>query len=299
MTKKGWVKAGLATTLAVLIGMVVLIESGVLVRWMATPSDWEPEPMADLEMECGTEDTPIPWTYCVHRTPGSTSRDLVVHFHGRRGTARWWNDKTYYTGSLYEHWRSVDAPPPAVVSISFGPLWVLLGDTSLAFEAVLERSQERAAEFAGHDFERTMLVGESMGGYNALLAGLDHPDRFDKVAALCPPLSTESPFGGGVLDRIGQSSLREAFMLLAFSRAFFDDDSDWRDHDPVARIQGGERFEPALHLSCGTEDPWGCSGGTRALTEALAQHGDPPEVRLLPEGHCAIDEARLAEFLVD
>ncbi len=172
MAKKGWVKAGLAATLAVLVGIVVLIESGLLVRWMATPSDWEPEPMADLEMECGAEDTPIAWTYCVHRTPGSTSRDLVVHFHGRRGTARWWNDKTYSTGSLYEHWRTANTPAPTVVSISFGSLWVLLGDTSVAFEAVLERSKERAAAWAGHEFDRTMLVGESMGGYNALLGSV-------------------------------------------------------------------------------------------------------------------------------
>ena len=299
MTKKGWVKAGLATTLAVLVGMIILVESGVAIRWMATPSDWEPKPMTGLEMECGAEDTPIPWSYCVHRTPGSTSRDLVVHFHGRRGTARWWNDETYYTGTVYRHWSSTDTPAPTVVSISFGPLWVLLGDTSVAFDAVLEQATERAAKWVGHDFERTMLVGESMGGYNALLAGLDHPERFDNVAALCPPLSSESPFGGAALERLGESSLREGFMLLAFSRAFFEDDADWRAHDPVARLLSGETFEPSLHVSCGTRDPWGCTSGAHAVTEALEAQGQTPELTLLDEGHCAVDEAKLAAFLVE
>jgi pimeloyl-ACP methyl ester carboxylesterase len=299
VTKKGWVKAGFAVTALLFVGLVVAVESGLLVRWMATPSDWQPEPMADLEMECGSESTPVPWTYCVHRSPGSDSRDLLVHVHGRRGTARWWNDTTYYTGTLYEHWHSSNAAPPTVVSISFGPLWVLLGDTATAFEPVLERATERAAVWAGHDFERTMLVGESMGGYNALLAGLDHADRFDKVAALCPPLSTESPFGAAALDRLGESSLREGFMLLAFSRAFFEDDADWREHDPVARLLGGETFQPSLHVSCGTRDPWGCTSGARAVTEALEAQGQTPELTLLDEGHCAVDEAKLAAFLAE
>ncbi|MCR9162164.1 MAG: alpha/beta hydrolase-fold protein [Nannocystaceae bacterium] len=299
MTKTGWIKAGLATGLVALGGGVVLLETGVLVRWTATHSDWQPTPMADLEMECGARSTPIPWTYCVHRTPGSTSGDLVVHLHGRRGTARWWNDSTYYTGALYERWEEAGTPAPTVVSVSFGPLWVLLGETGFAFDAVLEDATASAAAWAGHDFERTMVVGESMGGYNALLAGLHHPERFERVAALCPPLSTESPFGSGAIERMGESSLREAFMLLAFSRAFFDDDAHWRRSDPLARILGGEAFEPTLHLSCGTDDPWGCADGAQALHDAVQAAGGASELELLPEGHCAIDEAALADFLTE
>ena len=279
-----------------LVLTAVAVETGWAVRWMATPSDWEPEPMPSLEVRCDVAPSPIPWRYCVHRSPGSTSRDLLVHFHGRRGTERWWNDATYYTAELYEHWASAGHQPPTVVSISFGPLWLLTGDIAAAFDDVFERARDEAATWAGHDFDRTLLVGESMGGYNALIAGLDG-DRFDRVAALCPPLSTRSPFGRGAFDRVRESSPREAFMLLAFSRAFFEDDADWRTTDPLARITAGDPFEPNLHLSCGTEDPWGCEAGGQYIADILESRGQSPQWLLLPEGHCAIDSKRLAAFL--
>ena len=41
---------------------------------------------------------------------------------------------------------------------------------------------------------RRMLMGESMGGLNVLIAGLSYPSRFAKIAALCPGVYTVSPF---------------------------------------------------------------------------------------------------------
>lgn len=296
--KRTSVKLGLTLAGALLL-LVTAIEAGWFVRFMATRSDWEPEPMPSLEMRCAQETAPVFWRYCVHRSPGSTSRDLLVHFHGRRGTERWWNDATYYPAELYAHWKTAGEQPPTVVSISFGPLWLLVGDTGEAFESVFERARAHAADWAGHDFDRHLLVGESMGGYNALLAGLDGKDRFDRVAALCPPLSAESPFGWGTLTRMGESSSREAFMLLAFSRAFFEDDEHWRRTDPIPRILAGEDFEPRLHLSCGERDPWGCAVGGDALVRGLRTQGDAPDWTLLPAGHCAIDTQRVAAFLTE
>lgn len=278
----------------------ITIESGVLVRWMAEPSDWVPEPMPELEMICSQMSDPIPWSLCVTQDPSSDSRDLLVHFHGRRGTARWWNDKTYYTAELYEHWRAAGVEAPTVVSISFGPLWVLTDEARDGFAGpVLEQARAHAELFAGHNFTRTRLVGESMGGYNALIAALDANTPFDRVAALCPPLTTTSPFGAGVFSRFGESSAREGFMLLAFSRAFFDDDADWRATDPVARVLAGESFEPSLFVSCGEHDPWGCLKGGQALTDAVNAQGGDVQWRVLPEGHCAIDTQGLATFLTD
>lgn len=242
----------LAALASVLLLFWITIESGVLVRWMAEPSDWVPEPIAELEMTCTEMSAPRPWSLCITRDASSTSQDLLVHFHGRRGTARWWNDKTYYTAELYEHWKAADVQPPTVVSISFGPLWVLTDETADAFrQSVLEQARDHAESLAGHGFDRTRLVGESMGGYNALLAAIDGDTPFDRVAALCPPLTTTSPFGSGLFSRFGESSAREGLMLLAFSRAFFDDDAHWHATDPVARVLSGDPMRPALFMSCG------------------------------------------------
>ncbi len=297
--RRTWLRITLGLVALALVALVIAAQTGLLVRWMDSPSDWVPEPMPELEMRCGAETEPTAWSYCVHRQPGSRSADLVVHFHGRRGTERWWNDRTYYTAELYEHWRNAGVDAPTVVSISFGPLWVLTDETRTAFaDHVLARAREHAAAWAGHDFDRQRLVGESMGGYNALLAAFDDGAPFDRVAALCPPLSEVSPFGRGVFARWKDSAPREAFMLLAFSRAFFEDDADWRATDPVARALAGERPEPELMLSCGDRDPWGCLGGGRALTDAVHANGGTAHWVVLSDGHCAIDTARLATFLV-
>ncbi len=297
MARRIWLQAALAVAILRIGLLLVAIETGVLVEFMATPSDWQPQPMPELRMRCASETDPIPWEYCVHHSPGSASGDLLVYFHGRRGNARWWNDATYYTGELYTHWRDRGTQPPTVVSISFGPLWVLSGENGAAFEGVIERSRDHAVDWAGHDFDRLLVVGESMGGYNALLAGLDARVPVDKVAALCPPLSATSPFGTGVLGRLRESAPREAFMLFAFSRAFFHDEVHWRHTDPVARVSAGESFEPALHLSCGEHDPWGCQQGGQVLVDTLRAAGQSPQWQLLPQGHCAIDSRSLADFL--
>lgn len=297
--KRKWILVAITAVCATAIAFFVALESGVFVQWMNSPSDWVPEPMVDLEVRCDTRSEPVPWSYCVHRQPRSRSRDLVVHFHGRRGTERWWNDKTYYTGELYEHWRDAGVDAPTVVSVSFGPLWVLTGETGEAFKHdVLAEARTEAQEWAGHTFDRQHLVGESMGGYNALLTAFDAELGFDRIAALCPPLSERSPFGRGVMARITESSPREAFMLLAFSRAFFEDEDDWRATDPVARALAGERPQSELLLTCGEHDPWGCLAGGRALTDAIQANGGEAEWVVLPEGHCAIDTERVAEFLI-
>ncbi len=290
----------LAAAAALILLLVLAIESGVLVRWMAEPSDWVPEPFESLDMTCTDMSNPIPWSLCVTQDPASRSQDLLVHFHGRRGTARWWNDKTYYTAELYDHWAADGVDAPTVVSISFGPLWVLTDETEAAFQdSVLDQAVAHAESLAGHSFPRTRLVGESMGGYNALLASLDPATPFDKVAALCPPLTTTSPFGGGVFSRFTESSFREGFMLLAFSHAFFDDDADWRGKDPVPRILAGEEPKPALFMSCGEHDPWGCLKGGQALADAVRTQGGDMQWHVLPEGHCAIDTNSLATFLTE
>ena len=88
-------------------------------------------------------------------------------------------------------------------------------------------------------------------------------------------------------------------MLLAFSRAFFDDDAHWRATDPVARVLAGDPMRPALFMSCGEHDPWGCLQGGQTLSDAVRAQGGSVQWRVLPEGHCAIDTQSLAAFLTE
>jgi hypothetical protein len=102
----------------------------LLVVPLSGPSDWEPLRIAGLETECSEVAGSVRFTLCVHRTSGSTSRDLVIHLHGRRGDATWWNDREYYTGEVHAAWMRAGTAAPVVVGVSFGPLWLLTDEST-------------------------------------------------------------------------------------------------------------------------------------------------------------------------
>lgn len=268
--------------------------------WLALRSnEWVPEPMADLEMRCFDESAPVPWSFCINRAREGTSGDVLYHLHGRNGSARWWNDATYYTAKVHEAWRAHGTKPPIVVSISFGKLWLLNDDLLPVFlETVLARVEREL----GIEVAHRMIVGESMGGINTLIAALKTQGVFTKAAALCPPLATVSPYAslGELYDYVSKSSTswRRAAMLLVFARRFFSDEAAWGRYDPL-RLAREYRGDTKLYLSCGAQDDWGCMEGSLALVTNLEESGRAITFERRPGGHCDIDAGSLARFLAE
>jgi pimeloyl-ACP methyl ester carboxylesterase len=162
-----------------------------------------------------------------------------------------------------------------------------------------------------------MVVGESMGAVNALLVALRRPGRVDRVAALCPPLSTGSPFAGlaetSSLVAASSTTWQRAFMLRGLARHFFRSEAAWRRHDPVRLAREASAEEtPELYLLCGRRDEWGCMEGSLALVEAarareasgVSMEASGSATRALAiewhprdGGHCDVDVPSLARFL--
>ncbi|MBD2840817.1 hypothetical protein IB285_00950 [Erythrobacter sp. KMU-140] len=137
-----------------------------------------------------------PLRYCVSRAKGGTNGDVVYHLHGRNLEETIWNDDTYYTGLIQAEWQRTGTLPPTVVTMSYGPTWLLAPNGTQPDSGLLEDFMKRMAlieEELGEP-ERRLLLGESMGGLNVLVAGLTYSSQFDKVAALCPGVYALSPF---------------------------------------------------------------------------------------------------------
>ena len=302
----GRVLAGLgAIAIALVVGAWSVPEHFVVL--LSGPSDWEPVPIDGIDTACNVVAGSVPFRLCVHRTSGSASRDLVIHLHGRRGDATWWNDREYYTGEVHAAWLRADTPAPVVVGVSFGPLWLLtdesIDDAAPALLDVFDHEVMPAIERAiGFEPRRRVVVGESMGAVNALLVALRRPGRVDRVAALCPPLSTGSPFAGLAETRslvaASSTTWQRAFMLRGLARHFFRSDAAWRRHDPV-RLAGEASAEqtPELYLLCGRRDEWGCMEGSLALVEAARERDLALEWHPRDGGHCDVDPPTLARFL--
>ena len=110
-------RAVLTLTLLALTGAAWWAWEQVSRPWGAQAVSFKP-----AEQECGQEGQ---LRYCVHRAAGGVNGDVVYHLHGRNLEAEVWNDPTYFTALLQAYWQNAGLLPPTVVSLSYGPVWLL------------------------------------------------------------------------------------------------------------------------------------------------------------------------------
>ncbi len=244
--------------------------------------------------------------YCVHTAAGGVNGDVVYHLHGRHLDAEVWNDPTYFTAQLQAYWQHAGLLPPTVVSLSYGPVWLLAPQGRAEHSGLLDTvwHDMQAIEARLSVPRRRMLMGESMGGLNSLVLGLSHPRHFGKVAALCPAVYRDSPFAPlsqihAALVRTGADP-RIALGIWQLSRRYVATVEEWRRFSPLVLVENvtDPQTRPSLYLSAGLYDRYGLYEGTERLAQVAAQRGLPTEWRPLYGGHCAIDIASLGAFLV-
>ena len=241
--------------------------------------------------------------YCVYRDRRGTNGDIVYHLHGRSLDEQVWNDHTYYTAMLQSEWQRSRALPPTVVAVSYGPTWLLAPRGEKADSGLLDDLMAKLPTIetkAGRP-RRRMLLGESMGGLNVLVAGLSYPTRFARIAALCPGVYATSPFAP--LSTIRADMARTGadpkivFGVWLMARKYVANDAEWRRIDPLDLITRAGPGYPALYLSNGLYDSYGNFEGTQRLAEAARQRGVSTEWHPIYGGHCATDASSLAAFL--
>lgn len=289
--------------LIIILGCILLWNKpSIVVDAISKPLDYSPIPIPKVKMECFNDDTPVKWSYCINRVPNSTNKNLIYHFHGRRGDAYWWNDDTYYTGDLYREWQKTDTDAPTVISVSFGPLWMLKKTQLLDFfQNELVPQMESTLNTV---IDNRLVVGESMGGVNAILVWLNSDLKFDRVASLCPPLPTISPEASYnemmAYIRDTEVSWRRGLMMLFMGRYLYPNEDSWRDDSPLEVATSKDLSSSgALYLSCGKKDDWGCMAGSKQLVSVAKSSGATVHWHPMEGGHCDIDRPSLAKFLGD
>lgn len=242
--------------------------------------------------------------YCVHRARAGTNGDIVYHLHGRNLDETIWNDDTYFTALLQAQWQAGSAPPPTVVTVSYGGTWLLTRKGRRRESGLLEDFMARlpAIEAKVGAPRRRILLGESMGGLNVLVASLSYPRSFAKAAALCPGVYAVSPFAPlseirAGMERTGASP-KFAAAIWMMARTYLAGEEEWRRISPLALIERAKPGYPALYLSNGLYDAYGNYEGTERLARVARLRGVPTEWHPLYGGHCAIDIPSLANFLL-
>lgn len=290
--------AALALTLLALAGTVWWAWQQLNRPWGAQAVSFTP-----ASQQCGREGAV---RYCVHAAAGGVNGDVVYHLHGRNLEAEVWNDPTYFTALLQAHWQNAGLLPPTVISLSYGPVWLLAPKGQAEHSGLLETIwlDIQAIEARVGAPKRRMLMGESMGGLNSLVLGLSQPQHFVKVAALCPAVYKDSPFAP--LSQIREAMVRTGAdpRIIAgiwqLSRSYVSSADEWRRFSPLALIERAAVQETrlGLYLSAGLYDRYGLYEGTERLAQRAAQRGLSTEWHPLYGGHCAIDITSLGTFLV-
>jgi enterochelin esterase-like enzyme len=241
--------------------------------------------------------------YCVYRAGGSGNGDVVYHLPGRNLDEHIWNDDTYLTALVQSYWQNTRTKQPLVVTISYGPTWLLAPKGTARDSGLLEdfMSKLPVIEAKIGTPQRRILVGESMGGLNVLVAGLTYPTQFSKIASLCPGVYKTSPFDPvskmqSALVRTGADP-KVGFGVWLMSKRIVANEAEWKRIAPLELIKRANSQYPQLYLSNGLYDRFGNFEGTQQLALDARARGVKTEWHPLYGGHCAIDVPSLARFL--
>lgn len=258
--------------------------------------------------ECFSISGSRPWKYCVHIPANAHVNGSIAYLlHGRNLDEQVWNDDTFYTAMIQRYWEDKKVTPPTVVTVSFGPIWLLTpkGKTAKSgLSEIFENEVIPEVERRVGKPKSRIIFGESMGGLNSLLISLRNPSLFQKVASLCPPVYSGSPFAPlseiqAFLKRTGADP-KAVYGVIQLAKDYFADEDEWNQASPLKKI---ERIDPKssleIYLSCGLYDIYGNFEGSESFAELAQSRGIKIHWRPIYGGHCATDVSSLAEFLIE
>jgi hypothetical protein len=246
----------------------------------------------------------VSFSYCVTKLKNSDDNTLLYHFHGRNLDETIWDDPTYFTEMLKRQWHESSLLPPTILTVSFGPVWVLSpkGDAKNTglLNFFIDKALPQIEKRIGNPPATRFLLGESMGGFNAIQ--MLNKGLFKKVAILCPPIYDISyPFTFestmGLVNRTNMEyKIALGFWWLASD--FVKSSKDWNAISPLQIVSGlNSKDAPSIYLSCGNKDQYGNFPGTEKFCKVAKERGVQVDWHPLYARHCGIDIPSLAKFL--
>lgn len=131
----------------------------------------------------------VSFRYCLTRNAGES---VLYFLHAAQADETQWERSGPFSGAALEgSWRRAGRALPSVISISFGPTWILTSEKAVKLGAALPALEKK---LLGSSARRRLLAGTSMGGLNAGLLAIANPSLFERAALLCPAVSPLNPF---------------------------------------------------------------------------------------------------------
>lgn len=267
-------------------------------------------PAAALVQQCGGSS----WSgyhWCVHKDPASRSKRAVVYLHGNGGSERSWPSDD--NQQLQELLNNSPEGAPAIITLSLGGSWFLseeAGTFSRAnLETLLEKALPEAEAKLGFTPSPRVLVGKSMGGFNATQLFAKAPaGTFAAAAFLCPaqppltPFATRAEIEGFIQAR--RTYIRPDLVekWTERFRQHYSTPALWKKHDPLELAAGMAASKTPLYLQTDDHDVFGFYPNALKFYEALKAKGAAVQWHVTVGGqHCEFTAPMiqaLAKFLL-
>jgi pimeloyl-ACP methyl ester carboxylesterase len=260
--------------------------------------------LAANEKLCGQVSAPVGYTYCTTKAKESTNKNVLYYLHGGGGEENEWNT---ISQEIYTRWLSKNVNPPIVISISFGPYWLLVeqnaSPNSGLFDVFQNIVMPQIESIASQDpINERRLLGLSMGGFNSIqLLGKLPANTFSSSAIVCPAIVNLSPWApDSELQNFSHQTKADLSTLNNISQIaqnFVSNEQTWNNSvSPFALLKNISLSTPSILIAT-NEDDYTFNPGGSLFAQQLTQLNPTVTSEKWPGGHCAINSASLADFI--
>jgi S-formylglutathione hydrolase FrmB len=244
--------------------------------------------------------------YCIHKTNNSKNRNLVYYFHGLGGDEHEWENKDFAI-KMQRYWETNKIEAPIVVSVSLGKSWFLIPKNSTHHSGLLEifntQILPQIEAKLNQSLDSRILLGSSMGGTNVLSLLLNSPELFSKAAALCPVVSSLSPFStqDEIHNYILLNNATPSYIdrIIEFGKLYFPHHNSWKNAHPFELIKKyalKTNLKP-IFLSIGKADEYGVFNDMDYFQELYQDYNGEVSWYPTPGKHCSFNIYKTAEFI--
>jgi len=250
---------------------------------------------------CGrTERDQNSMNWCLARN--SSSKILMIYFHGFGQT-----EKRLIGDFNYPQLDAIGKQEfPNYIGISFGRFAVLNNSTAAAFFA--EKIDEIVKSyFAESGIQKTVVLGDSLGGLNALQLLFWGRLTIKKMVLICPAIAIANPFDnqGWQADpdtRQSSSIFRSSYRALL--RASYKDSSEFSKNSAIENLLYSDKiFNSSIeesHIVTAGKDSYGFQEAHQVTCQKMNSKGMNCSRKVeISASHCKVSSAHLSKTILD
>jgi pimeloyl-ACP methyl ester carboxylesterase len=258
---------------------------------------------AQARHDCGSDKQgTTSYQFCID-TPANPSGDILWYFHGAFGSEQYWHDDQD-NASIRHLWQSRGVAEPTTISISLGTFWLMTLDNKVYPDFVSQILPALEAKAGGLQGRR-LLMGFSMGGFNASQLLFRDGTLFERVVLESPAFITVGPYSSqdeidAYFERnnIGFSGHFKVNAFLDLLRQNFATEQSWIAHNPLELVKDGLPAGTNLYLSAADEDNYGFHEGSTQFSQVAPSRGAKVQWESLHGPHRTVNPAAVSAFLI-